>query len=143
MVAAVFYAVTDRWLLARISKHKSLKMFLIVPVLLYVFSWGLLQITSPSMPYFTKEEAVDYATNVKGTITDYFPKEIGEKVEIISGYEVIRETKAEEATREVYIVTFIETWSNEEVSGMWYTSYKVKRGQSTIYDQGGSNPPYR
>lgn len=143
MVVALFYGITDRWLFTRILRHKSLKTFLIVPVLLYVFSWGLLQITSPSMPHFTKEDAVKFATSGEGTVIDFFPKEIGEKVERINGYKVIRETKVEEAEQEVYIVTFIERWSNEDASGKWYTSYKIKRGQLSAYDQGGSDPPYR
>jgi hypothetical protein len=46
MVVASFYAIVDRWLFATISRHHSLKAFLIVPVLLYGLSWGLLQLVS-------------------------------------------------------------------------------------------------
>lgn len=142
MTAALLYAITDRWLAIRITERKSLKHFIIVPILLYVFSWGLLQLISPSMPYFTKEDAVEFATASEGTIIDLFPKEIGEKVERINGYKVIRETKVAEMKQEVYIVTFIESWSNEDDSGNWYISYKVKRGQLSAYNQGGNAPSY-
>lgn len=143
MTVAVVYAMTDRWLLSRILRQKSLKLFLAIPILIIVFSWGVLQITSPTMPHFTKEDAVKFATNGEGTIIDFFPKEIGEKSEIIKGYEVIRETQVEEADKEVYFVTFIERWSSGEESGKWHMSYKVKRGQLTAYDQRGRIPPYR
>ncbi len=143
MVVALLYAIIDRWLLKRMSGGKSLKAFLIVSVLIYGLSWGMLQITSPSLPPFTKEDAVNFATSGKGTVTDLFPKEIAKKVDNISGYTVSRETKVEESERGVYIVTFVESWSSEEDSGEWYASYKVKRGQLSAYGGGGTEPPYR
>jgi hypothetical protein len=143
MVVALFYAIIDRWLFATISNNKKWITFLIAPILLYGLSWGVLQITSPPMPHFTKEEAVEFATSGIGTVTDLFPKQIGEKAESILGYNVIRETKVEELEQEVYIVTFIEKWLSDEGSGNWYISYKVERGQSVLYEEGGTNPPYR
>ncbi|WP_138416070.1 hypothetical protein [Aquibacillus sediminis] len=143
MGAAVFYAITDRWIYIRNQKQKSMKGFLIVPIVLYGFSWGILEMISPDLPPFTKEDAVQFATSGKGTSIEQFPEKIGEIEETIADYKVTRTTEVKENGHESYFVTFTETWLNQGQSGSWYLVYKVKRGQMMLHEQGGSSPPYR
>ncbi|MBM7551407.1 hypothetical protein JOC33_000297 [Thalassobacillus pellis] len=94
------------------------------------------------MPPFTKEDAVDFVTNNKGFDIESFPEEIGKRTSIIEGYQVIRETSAEEINDEVYLVSFTEHWSKGSKKGSWTRSYKVGRGSLTAKGGMGELPPY-
>lgn len=76
MLAAILYAIIDKWLYKRNTKNKSVKMFFLIPIASLLISWGYFQFTSPPMPPFTIEDAVKFATSGEGTAIDYFPKEI-------------------------------------------------------------------
>jgi hypothetical protein len=142
MYAALGYAGIDVWLSIRVSKHKGIKSFFLIPVLLYGLSWGYYQIISPPMPPFTKEDAVEFATSGEGTVIDDFPDNIGKWYGTIDGHQVERETNAEEIANEIYIVTFTETWKKgEEVSSQFF-SYRVERGSLSAHKNGGETPPY-
>ncbi|MFZ3578760.1 hypothetical protein [Virgibacillus sp. DJP39] len=143
LLAALFYAFIDRWIYTRDLKEKRMRLFIIVPLVIYGILWGVLQIISPTMPPFSKQDAVEFATSGEGTIIEIFPEKIGETKQNIGNYTVTRETQVERVQDETYVVTFTERWSSQYRSGYWYTSYIVKRGQLTIDEQGGTNPPYR
>ncbi|MFD1040399.1 hypothetical protein ACFQ3N_18645 [Virgibacillus byunsanensis] len=122
MVVALTYACIDRWIYSRVSKEKSMKLFILIPILIYVVSWGILQVISPPMPPFTKEDAVEFATSKEGTVIDTFPDKIGESSEVINGYQVKRETSVKEIGGETYMVTFTETWQKGKEEGSWILS---------------------
>lgn len=142
LLTALFYAIIDRWVFARILNKKKIKLFFIIPVVIYGLSWGTFQVISPTQPPFTKEDAVAFATSGEGTIIDRFPEKIGEVEEVIGGFKVVKETSVKEIEHEVYIVTFSEKWSNGYEEGKWTISYKVTRGQLGAYGESGEEPPY-
>ncbi len=142
MLAAICYAIIDRWIYTRQKKQKGAKMFVSIPVLIYGLSWGILQFISPSMPPFTKEDAVEFATSGQGTVIDRFPEKIEKWEEKIAGYHIERETTARKIGDEKYIVTFTETWKKGDDMGSRYYSYKVERNSITAYQVGGKQPPY-
>lgn len=139
MVAAVLYAFIDKWLYQR---KKTIKMFFLIPIASLLFCWGFFQFISPSMPPFTKEDAVNFATSGEGTVIEHFPKEIGKWEGTIEGYQVKRETNAKEVGEEIYLVTFTETWKKDNEMGTWVLSYKVERGTLSANGEQGSIPPY-
>jgi len=142
MLAAALYAIIDKWLYQRKSKNKSIKMFFLIPIASLVLCWGYFQLTSSPMPPFTKEDAVHFATSGEGTVIEHFPKEIGKWEGTIEGYDVKRETDAQEIEEEVYIVTFTENWKKDSEMGTWELSYKVERGSLTANGEQGNIPPY-
>lgn len=129
--AALFYACTDRWILHRKKRDKPTLMFLLSPLSVTMVTWSILSFITPEQPPFTAEDAVAFVTSGEGTIIDKFPKKEG----VITVGNAIRETSVEEIDDEVYIVTFTETWKDEEAGGPWSISYKVERGSSTIYEE--------
>ncbi|MRG86143.1 hypothetical protein [Salinibacillus xinjiangensis] len=141
-LTALFYGVVDRWVLRRLEKDKSIKMFFIIPILIYALSWASLQLLSPSLPPFTEEDAVEFATNSEGTIIDQFPDEIGASSTQIDGYQVVRQTSVEKIDDEEYIVTFTETWEKGSATGSRFWSYRIGRGVLTAHDSGGDEPPF-
>lgn len=142
MLAAILYAIIDKWLFKRNTNSKVVKMFFLIQIVLLLICWGYFQFISPPMPPFTKENAVEFATSGEGTLEDHFPNEIGKWEGAIDGYQVKRETNAKEIGEEVYIVTFTESWSKGTREGSWALSYKVERGSLTAYDEKGIMPPY-
>jgi hypothetical protein len=127
--SALLYACIDRWILYRIKKEKPIMMLMLTPITLFVIIWSVLSFVSPDPPPFTAEDAVEFVTSGEGTIIDKFPKEEG------AVGNATRETSVEEIGDEVYIVTFTETWKDEDAGGPWFISYKVERGSSTLYDK--------
>ncbi|MFJ7932813.1 hypothetical protein [Sporosarcina sp. NPDC096371] len=142
MLIALFYAIIDKWIGRRMSKSKPVKRFVLVPIVLVLVLWGYFQMTSPPMPPFTKEDAVEYAASGGGSDIDHFPKEIGEWEGMIDGYQVIRETNAKNIGNDDYIVTFKEDWSKGTVKGSWSFSYQVNRHGQTATTGDGNRPPY-
>ncbi|MBT2701471.1 hypothetical protein J7E79_29915 [Bacillus sp. ISL-40] len=142
MLAAILYAIIDKWLYKRNTKSKSVIMFFLIPIASLLISWGYFQFTSPPMPPFTKEDAVNFATTGEGTTIEHFPKDIGKWEGIIDGYQVKRETNAKEIEEEIYIVTFTENWKKGNEKGSWTLSYKIDRGSLTANGEQGNMPPY-
>jgi hypothetical protein len=129
--SALLYACIDRWIHYRIKREKPIMMLMLTPITFFAMIWSVLSFISPDQPPFTAENAVDFVTSGKGTIIDKFPKEEG----VITVGNATRETSVDEIGDEVYIVTFTETWIDEDAGGPWSISYKVERGSSTLYDQ--------
>lgn len=77
MLAAISYAIIDKWIYKRYSRRKSVKYFVLIPMASLLICWGYFQLTSPPMPPFTKDDAVVFATSGEDTVIDHFPKEIG------------------------------------------------------------------
>jgi hypothetical protein len=142
MVAAVIYGVIDKWIYKRTIENKGIKMFFLIPLASLLICWGFLQFTSPPEPPFTKDDAVHFATSGEGTVIEYFPDEIGKWEGNIEGYQVTRETNANEIGQEMYIVTFTEKWKKGNDSGVRTLSYQVERGSLTHHDEQGEVPPY-
>ncbi|WP_240375656.1 hypothetical protein [Bacillus piscicola] len=142
MLAATLYAIIDKWLYKRNTKGKSMKMFIILPIASLLLCWGYFHFTSPTMPPFTKEDAVHFATSGEGTVIENFPEDIGKWEGMIEGYQVTRETNVEEIGEEIYIVTFIEHWKKGHDMGTWELSYKIERGSLTANGEQGNIPPY-
>ncbi|WHY66838.1 hypothetical protein [Neobacillus sp. SuZ13] len=143
MFAAILYAVIDKWLYKWASKNKRVKMLFLFPLAFLFIAWGYLQFISPPMPPFTKEKAVEFATDgSEGTTIEKFPKKIGKWEGTIDGYQVKRETNVQEKEDEVYMVTFTENWSKGSVKGYWILSYQVERGSSSASAEKGTMPPY-
>ncbi|NQD66270.1 hypothetical protein HP456_10105 [Bacillus haikouensis] len=142
MGAAMLYGVIDKWIAWRMRGKRSIKMFVIAPAVLYVLAWGLGQTLSPPMPYFTKEDAVEFVTSGTGTSIDLFPEEIGAWEGTINGYRVKRETLVKEIGNEKYVVIFKESWGTGADKGSYSFSYRVKRGSSTLHGKSGEIPPY-
>jgi hypothetical protein len=130
VAAALLYACIDRWILHRIKKEKPTLILMLTPLALFMMTWSFLSFFTPDRPPFTAENAVEFVTSGKGTIIDKFPKEEG----VITVGNATRETSVDEVGDEVYIVTFTETWIDEDAGGPWSISYKVERGSSTLYD---------
>lgn len=131
IAAALFYACIDRWIFSRKSLEKQISIFALTPVAIFAAIWTALSFISPEQPPFTADDAIEFVTSGEGTIIDKFPKEEG----VITVGSATRETSIEEIEDEVYIVTFTETWKDDDAGGPWSISYKVERGSSTLYDQ--------
>lgn len=142
MLAALLYAVLDKWLDKRGTTNKRVKMLFLVPLVFLVLAWGYLQLISPPMPPFTKEKAVAFATSGDGTTTDNFPKKTGKWEGTIDGYQVTRERSVRKIEKEVYLVTFTEHWKKGTVKGYWIFSYQVERGALSASGEKGKMPPY-
>ncbi|MDM8102505.1 MULTISPECIES: hypothetical protein [Oceanobacillus] len=140
MPAAIIYGMFDKWLDRRKRKKKSVNPFWIIPIACLGISWGYLEVTSPPMPPFTKEDAVDFATYGEGTLTDDFPDNIGQWEGTVEGYHITKETDAEEIGDETYIVTFTEHWKKGRESGTWTASYEVDRQSMTTVNIEGKRP---
>ncbi|MGJ9458665.1 hypothetical protein [Oceanobacillus sp. CF4.6] len=141
-LAALMYGAVDRILDKKQFKEKSLITVTVSLVLLYAIPWAFLEIITPPEPPFKVEDAVEFATQGEGTATDSFPKEIGKWQGVINGYQVIRETSAEEIAKEEYLIVFTESWEKGEEAGTWYLSYEVERGVLSAAGNGGDVPPY-
>ncbi|WP_346726685.1 hypothetical protein [Bacillus suaedaesalsae] len=142
MIAAILYAVIDKWIYRRMLKDKGIVWFIIVPVVAIFITWGTLQLLSPPMPPFTADDAVAFATSGEDMETEYFPREIGVWKGNVEGFEVKRETSAEEIDKEIYLVTFTESWEKGDVKGSWSFSYKVERNSLSAHGGNGEIPPY-
>jgi hypothetical protein len=142
MLAALLYAVIDRWLYRRETEVTNVKKVLFAPAASVLLLWGYFQAISPPLPPFTIEHAVEFATSGEGTPIENFPKEIGELEDSFDGYQIKRETSAKEIGDELYLVTFKENWMYGDVKGSWSISYKVDRGSSTADREEGYLPPY-
>jgi hypothetical protein len=143
MGAAILYGIFDKWLLKINAKGKSLGLFFSVPIASFLLCWGYVELTAPPVPPFTKEDAVDHATSVEGSLANEFPENTGKWEGTIGEYEVVRETSAEEMEREEYIVTFTERWKNGSETGTWTVSYQVDRHRLTLHRMHGDSPPYK
>ena len=142
MIVALFYAFIDRWVYVRAKFQLSTKMFFLFPVLACGLLVGYFQIISDPLPPFTKEDAVAFAADGEGTVTDDFPKNIGKWDGMIDGYHIERETSAKEIGKEKYIITFTERWSKGQEKGSWFLSYEVDRESLTARASEGEYPPY-
>lgn len=142
MIAAILYAVIDKWLYRRMQKDKGIVWFFIVPVVAIFITWGTLQFISPTMPPFTADDAVAIATSGEDMENEYFPKQIGVWEGDVDGFAVKRETSAEEIEDELYLVTFTESWKKGDLQGSWSFSYKVDRTSLTAHGGKGAIPPY-
>jgi len=142
LLAALLYAIVDKCLFKRFKEDKSVKAFFLIPIALLLLCWGYIQLSSPPIPPFTKEDAVQFVTSGEGTAIEYFPNDIGKWEGTVDGYRVKRETNAKEIEKEVYLVTFTETWGKGTRDRSWVLSYKVNRGSSSAYGEKGIMPPY-
>jgi vacuolar-type H+-ATPase subunit I/STV1 len=142
MISALLYAVLDKWLYKRMINGQGIKRFFVVPITSILVLWSYFHFTSPQMPPFTKEEAVEFATSGEGTPIELFPKKVGKWNGIIDGYTVERETTVHKIGEEVYMVTFSEKWGNETETGAWTLSYEVERGRLMAHGETGKTPPY-
>jgi hypothetical protein len=129
--SAILYACIDMWIFYRIRNEKRIKMLMLTPIPIFAVVWAVLSFISPDPPPFTAEDAIEFVTSGEGTIIDKFPKDEG----VITVGNATRETSVEEIRDEVYIVTFTETWKDDDTGGPWFISYKVERGSSTLYDE--------
>ncbi|MGB5947067.1 MAG: hypothetical protein WBG45_13440 [Paenisporosarcina sp.] len=142
VLAALLYACIDRWLFKRELNSTSVKILFVLPIISLFLCWGYFQLISPPMPPFTKEDAIEFATDGEGTIEDSFPKKIGKWQGAIDGFQVERETDVIEIDDEIYIVKFKENWRQGTVTGFWSSSFKVERGTLSATGEKGIMPPY-
>ncbi len=142
LLAALLYAIVDKLLFKRFQEEKSIKAFILIPIVSVLLTWGYFHLTSQPLPPYTIEEAVQFVTSGEGTAVENFPKEISEWEGTVDGYRVKRETSAEEVEEEVYKVTFTETWGKGTSERSWVLSYMVKRGSSYLHGEEGIIPPY-
>lgn len=144
-VAAILFFSFDRIIVRTILcfKIKTRLISFTVPVLLFVLIAGAIYATSPSKPPFTAKDAVQFATSGNGTTIDRFPKEEGQVMLKIGGYDVERETKVEETARkETYNVVFTERWHKDEENGQYQMIYEVSHGSLEAKGGNGAKPPY-
>ena len=142
MIVGTFYALIDRWVYIRAEEQLSAKPFYLLPVLACGLLTGYFHNISEPMPPFTKEDAVDYATDGEGALTDDFPQNIGKWHGVVGGYHVERETSAYEIGKEKYIIMFTERWEKGKEKGSWNISYNVDRQSLTLQASEGENRPY-
>lgn len=143
ILAAVLYALIDKWLLKRGTEKKSSKLIFILPTAACLILWVYFTFTSSLLPPFTEEEAVSNATNTDSSMAiDRFPKEVGTWKGAIDGYQVERTTAVEKSGEDLYIVVFTEIWNKGSARDSWVISYEVDRGSSVLYDEKGKLPPY-
>ncbi|MCZ8532184.1 hypothetical protein [Psychrobacillus psychrodurans] len=141
-LSAIFFALIDLWLIKNSYKTKQLFFLILSPFLILFSLWLYLQVMSPSLPPFTQEDAVSYATSGEGTMISEFPKKVGTWTGIVDNYEVKRETSVTSISDEEYVVTFSEEWKKGYISGRCFTSYIVDRNSMTIKESEGNYPPY-
>ncbi|MED4154924.1 hypothetical protein SFC34_07580 [Priestia aryabhattai] len=115
---------------------------LIIPLILLLLSWRILEALSPSLPPFTQEGAIEFATSGEGTDIDLFPAKVGTWKGTFGGYQIERKTHAEKLNKEFYLVTFEENWTKGKQKGRYIMSYKVDRSSVSGYDGSGTTPPY-
>jgi hypothetical protein len=142
MLAAILFALIDKWLYKRKQRSKRVHMSLLIPIGLFLILWSYFNYTATPMPPFTKEDAVKYATSNQGLGIEHFPKEIGKWKGTINGYQVKRETIAKEVEKEVYLVSFKESWKKGAIDGYYIFSYKIERGSLSAQGSNGTIPPY-
>jgi hypothetical protein len=142
MAAAMLYACIDWWVERRIDRERSTKIVLIIPLILLLLSWSILEAISPSPPPFTKEDAIEFATSGEGTDIDLFPDKAGTWKGTFEGYYIERKTRAEKLNKGLYLVTFEENWTKGKQKGHYVTSYKVDRSSVSGYGENGTTPPY-
>lgn len=142
MVAAMLYACIDWWVERRIDREKSTKVLLIIPRILLLLSWSILEAISPNLPSFTKEDAIEFATSGEGTDIDLFPDKAGTWKGTFEGYQIERKTRAKKLNKEFYLVTFEEKWTKGKQKGRYVMSYKVDRSSVSGYGGSGTIPPY-
>lgn len=143
MIAAIIYGIFDKWIYKRNTMGKRIKLFWVIPIVLIVLCWVYLELTSPSMPPFTKEDAVSYATSGEGSVIDKYPNTVGQWEGKIGDYQVVRETSVDEIEKEVYLVTFTEHWRKNDVeTGTSKLSYVVDRQSITLSSIEGDMPTY-
>ncbi|MCU6707287.1 hypothetical protein M6D81_01080 [Paenibacillus sp. J5C_2022] len=117
---------------------------LAAPLILLLVFVGIVQLTAPPLPPFTTDDAVAFATQGDGSVTDLFPKEVGISKLTHQGYAIERETKVETGSgKETYYIYFIERWRKGEEAGAHSMKYKVTRGSMGAEGSEGADPPYR
>ncbi|WP_433750408.1 hypothetical protein [Falsibacillus pallidus] len=143
-IAAIVYAAIDRWVYFRQKKDKGMgiKLFYIFPIAVYLLSWGVLELASPSEPPFTKNDAAAFAVQGEGTIENTFPDHIGKWEGTIKGFKVTKETAVREIGKETYMVVFTERWEKGLLKGTRSMYYQVERGTLSGRGQEGNDPPY-
>lgn len=142
MLVAMLYSVIDKWLLARWKRGKGSQAYFISSIVAFPLLLGCFAFASPSLPSFTAEEAVEFATQDDGTVTDAFPNEAGTWSGEIDGYQVERTTAVEQMKEGRYLVMFTEEWQRGTEKGDWMLSYEVELGIVTQHDEVGVMPPY-
>ncbi|CAM4512706.1 hypothetical protein FHS16_003387 [Paenibacillus endophyticus] len=142
VLIALAYGALDWWLEARMLKGKRVAFIMLLPVVLYAVTWGVLDGKAPPEPPFSPEEAVAFATQGKGTAIQAFPDHIGTWRGTIEDYQVVRETSAEETAGNCCIVTFTETWRKGNITNSQFFAYEVDRDSMTFFKSEGANPPY-
>ncbi|MCF3944804.1 hypothetical protein [Oceanobacillus alkalisoli] len=138
MAAAFSYGIIDKWLHARSKEAKKMKVVFFIPVAAIVLCWGYLQIISPPMPPFTAEDAILEATSGEDSITEGFPRYVGQREEKIEDYRVIKETNVEKVGKETYLVTFTEAWKKGDEKDVGEFAYKVDRNSITAHSLQGA-----
>lgn len=133
ILSATLFGSVDYWLKVKKRPTYALTSIGVFPVAVIVGIWIFIKITQGP---FTEAQAIDVATN-RQSVPDYS----GEQTETIGAYEVKRTTETEKIDSNTYVVTFIESWSNEFYSGEWYISYKVNRHDAVVLDSGGRRVP--
>ncbi len=138
VVVAIFYACIDRWVDKDIENENKVAIILLTPFLLFGLFWGYFKVSSP--PY-KPEHAIEQTLN--GFFTEesrIFPEKIGRWEGKIDRFNVVRETAVEEIEKNTYIVTFTETWADENSSGSWFKSFQASPSGTSSYDNGGFSP---
>ncbi|MFZ3591220.1 hypothetical protein ACOI1C_18740 [Bacillus sp. DJP31] len=138
IVVALFYACLDRWIAKHHDKVKYIVILFLAPILLFGLVWGYFKLISPP---FTPEHAIEQ------TLQAFLPNDIGLFPEDsgiwkgkIDGFSVVRETAVEKIEVNTYIVTFTETWADENSSGSRFKSYRASPSGTSSYDDGGFSP---
>ena len=142
VLVAVLYSFIDKWLLTRWQRDKGSKAFFIGSIVAFPLLLGYFFLTTPSLPNFTAEEAVESATQDDDTVTDVFPNKVGTWKGEAEGYQVERTTAVEPLNEDLYLVIFSEVWKKGAEKGSWTISYEIARGTSTLHDEEGAMPPY-
>ncbi len=142
ILVAMLFGIIDKWLLKRWRQDKGNKALFITPFVAFVLLMGYYYVTSPSLPPFTAEEAIESATSNNDSVTDRFPDEIGTWKGEIEDYRVERTTEMKKADENVYIVTFTEEWEKGTIRDSWTISYQIERGTSVLHVEQGDLPPY-
>ncbi|TQR17180.1 hypothetical protein [Psychrobacillus vulpis] len=138
--AALLFAIIFKWVSKRWIEGKSIRLFILLPIIALPLFWGYFQFTSPPTPPFTKEDAIIFATS---SSDNKFPKYIGKWQGTIDGFEVERETSIKQIAHEKYIVTFTESWQKGYIKGTCFSSYMIERYILSAYESGGRTPPYQ
>jgi hypothetical protein len=144
--AAILFFGFDRMIIrfAPLFKRRTRAFLLLAPLLLFGIIVGTLNVSSPPKPPFTAKDAVEFATSSSGSSIDWFPNQVGMMNLQIEGYDVERETAVKEtATKEQYLVYFIERWHKGEEAGEHRMIYEVTRGTMGAKGTEGIDPPYQ